>query len=265
MKLSTFAVSIAALTAGAVLAYPRVQASTFEPAAKATPCNTKNACFVQTNHGSGPALKGISVDTMPAAFGSGAIIAQSNTAGAIYAFSKQFYAGEFESAGGNHTYALIAATDSIQGLSFIAEGPVGRVIIDGSGNVYAKGYVVISSDQGNGDHAAFAAATTSASIEDSGTAQLINGAGVVRFDSAFAGVIDVRNGYQVFLTTDGSVRAPLYVAQKFARGFTVRESEGGRSSVFFDYRIVAHRAGASYERLPVVNQPRGPMLQGGNP
>ena len=67
-------------------------------------------------------------------------------------------------------------------------------------------------------------------------------------------------GYQVFLTPDGDVRGPLYVSQKFAGGFTVREAQGGRSSIFFDYRIVAHRAGSSDARLPVIQSPQAPPL-----
>ena len=87
-----------------------------------------------------------------------------------------------------------------------------------------------------------------------------NGAGAVRSDLALSRIIDVQRGYQVFLTPDGDVRGPLYVSQKFAGGFTVREAQGGRSSTFFDYRIVAHRAGSSDARLPAIQSPQAPPL-----
>jgi hypothetical protein len=44
----------------------------------------------------------------------------------------------------------------------------------------------------------------------------------------------------------------LYVAVKYERGFVVREVERGRSSLNFDYRIVAHPYGASDARLPRI-------------
>ena len=264
VKLNALVLSLLALAFGAVLAYPRVQASPLQPDAAPTPCNTTKACFSQTNHGSGSALKGVSLATKLGAFGSGAVLAQSDGAGGIYAFSKQFYGGEFESGAGNGTYALIAATDSTTGVAFIAEGPTGRAYVDASGNEYAPNYFLVSTPSADRAVAAYTAAETRASIEDTGTAQLTNGTGVVRFDAAFSRAIDVRNGYQVFLTPDGDVRAPLYVAQKFARGFTVRESERGRSSIFFDYRVVAQRAGSSDVRLPEIREPALPPLAHGN-
>ncbi len=86
-------------------------------------------------------------------------------------------------------------------------------------------------------------------MEDTGTARLLNGEGAVRFDPAFASTIDASRGYQVFLTPNGDTRG-LYVSAKYEGGFIVRENEHGRSSVHFDYRVVAHPYGASDVRLP---------------
>lgn len=49
------------------------------------------------------------------------------------------------------------------------------------------------------------------------------------------------SAYLVFLTPQGDAN-PLFVAQKMPSGFFVRESKGGRSMLFFDYRIVAQPA-----------------------
>lgn len=258
MKLSTLVFSIAALGAGAVLAYPHVQASPLKPDAAPTPCKTSSACFTETNHGAGSALKGVSLAVKTGAFGSGAIVARADGLGGVYSYSKQFYGGEFENGGAAGTYALIAATDNPNGIAFVAEGPAGAAYIDAAGNVFATDYYILGSPTGASTYAAYAAAGTIASIEDTGSARLVNGAGIVRFDSTFAEAVDVRNGYEVFLNADGPVRAPLYVAQKFARGFTVRESGDSRSSVAFDYRVVARRAGSSDVRLPEITLPRLP-------
>ena len=262
MKLNAVTLAFVGLALGAALAYPNVQASPLEPDAKPTPCKTSKACFSESNQGTGAALKGISVNTTLGPFGSGAIIAQADGLGGIYSFSKQFYGGEFES--GGSSYALIAATDSSSGTAFIAEGPAGRAYIDASGNVFATNYFTLGSDSTHKVVAAYSAATTRASLEDTGTAQLTKGTGAVRFDPAFERAIAVQDGYQVFLTPDGDVRAPLYVAQKFAHGFTVRESQGGRSSILFDYRIVARRAGSPDARLPEIQMPQIPRLVHGN-
>jgi len=45
----------------------------------------------------------------------------------------------------------------------------------------------------------------------------------------------------------------LYVADKTATGFEVRESGGGASSVGFDYRIVAKRTGYEDVRMEKVD------------
>ena len=81
--------------------------------------------------------------------------------------------------------------------------------------------------------------TTSPAIEDTGTAHLVYGSANVYLSPSFARSIDPRYGYQVFLTPGGDTRG-LYVAGKYARGFTVREVQGGRSSFNFDYQVSAH-------------------------
>jgi hypothetical protein len=67
---------------------------------------------------------------------------------------------------------------------------------------------------------------------------LVAGRGYVRLDSALADVIDHRNAYHVFLTPEGDSNG-LYVTQKSPAGFVVREAHGGRSTMAFEYRILA--------------------------
>jgi hypothetical protein len=54
--------------------------------------------------------------------------------------------------------------------------------------------------------------------------------------------------YHVFVTPNGDCKG-LYVAQKSAASFVVRELGGGTSSIAFDYRIMAKRKGFEQARL----------------
>jgi hypothetical protein len=75
-------------------------------------------------------------------------------------------------------------------------------------------------------------------FEDFGTAKLKNGRAVVALDADFAKVIT--RDYRVFLTPEGDCRG-LYVRNKSAARFEVRELAGGKSNVAFSYRIVGRR------------------------
>ena len=213
-------------------------------------------------HGLGPEIEGVSVRPELTHQNQAAIVAQADGLSGVYGFSNLNAGGAFESASGT---SLVAQADAAAGISFAAQGPGGFTIFDGSGNgnfggtVSAAGFITVTAQRGDRANAAYDAASTRPSLEDTGTARLTNGIGIVHFDSALAQAIDVRNGYQVFLTADGDVRG-LYVAQKFARGFVVRESQNGRSSISFDYRIVAHRAGSPDARLPEIQLPVAPHL-----
>jgi|HubBroStandDraft_2_1064218.scaffolds.fasta_scaffold01164_10 hypothetical protein len=155
-----------------------------------------------------------------------------------------------------YTYDIYrsAAADSGQVAETDASGQGSQVYVDGgngvfSGSVTAQAFVQGLRTRDGGDVAASVSLAPVATIEDSGTGRLESGKGIIRFDQAFAGTIDFRSGYQVFLSADGETRG-LYVAAKYERGFVVRETEHGRSSIYFDYRILAHPMGTSDVRLP---------------
>ena len=88
-------------------------------------------------------------------------------------------------------------------------------------------------------------------FEDFGAGQLENGIASVALDSTFAETVSGSSDYHVFLTPEGDCRG-LYVSRKTASGFEVRELGGGRSTVAFDYRIVALRRGFESVRLEDV-------------
>src|SRR5208337_241434 len=92
-------------------------------------------------------------------------------------------------------------------------------------------------------------------FEDFGTAELRRGVATVAIDPTFTETVNTAIEYHVFLTPNGNCHG-LYVARKTATGFEVRELGRRKSSVKFDYRIVARRRGYEKERLEVVEPMR---------
>ena len=99
---------------------------------------------------------------------------------------------------------------------------------------------------------AYAAESASATLDDVGTARMVDGVANVAIDRAFASTIDRSSAYHVFVTPLGESRGWLYVASKTPTGFQVREAQSGRSTLSFDYRIVAHPIDAKNDRLPLA-------------
>jgi hypothetical protein len=106
---------------------------------------------------------------------------------------------------------------------------------------------------------------TAPQVEDVGEAQLSNGRAYVPIDARLADTIDRRTEYHVFVTPEGECNG-LFVTQKTAAGFTVRELHGGRSSLPFEYRIVAKPVdenGARLAALPAETMPKNPARERG--
>lgn len=89
-------------------------------------------------------------------------------------------------------------------------------------------------------------------FEDFGTAQLEKGKAQVKLESVFAETVNPDLSYHVFLTPNGNCRG-LYIAEKTATGFVVRELGGGKSTISFDYRVVVRRKG--YEKVRLAEVP----------
>jgi hypothetical protein len=85
-------------------------------------------------------------------------------------------------------------------------------------------------------------------FEDAGSGQLSGGEAVVNIESVFGETINTGVVYHVFLTPNGDCKG-LYVAQKSAGSFVVKELGGGTSNIAFDYRIMAKRKGFEQVRL----------------
>jgi len=158
--------------------------------------------------------------------------------------------------GVSNTVPIIAENDVAQSVAYI----------DSSGNVFAHGSYNHYSRTRDGETAmGFGSESTAPTIEDDGTAQLINGEAYVSLDPAFAKAIDVSHAYHVMLTPDGDTRG-LFVANKSVTGFEVREVQGGRSSISFDYHIYAREFGRADQHMTTFfgrppGEPKLPVLR----
>lgn len=121
--------------------------------------------------------------------------------------------------------------------------------IDGNGNVYYHGSLINFARTRDGNIAdTFETTSTTPSIEDNGTARLSFGIAHVALNPAFARTIDPGRPYQVMITPGGDTRG-LYVMQKGSTYFTVREVEGGHSSISFDYHVYATKLGYANNQM----------------
>lgn len=124
--------------------------------------------------------------------------------------------------------------------------------VDGKGNVsYSGGLSGLAKTARGGTARSFSPNSTQPTVEDSGTAQLVRGVAIVRLDPTFAASIEPTAAYRVFVTPDGDTHG-LFVAGKTAGGFVVRESQAGRSTVTFDYRILATSLGAAGQHMSML-------------
>jgi hypothetical protein len=127
--------------------------------------------------------------------------------------------------------------------------------INVSGTITCNGTVVtaVSANSGARKVALYSVQSPENWFEDFGSGALTNGAATITLDPAFTQTVNTGTEYHVFLTPNGDSKG-LYVSQKTATSFEVREQGGGISNVAFDYRIVAKRVGYEKVRLADVTE-----------
>jgi hypothetical protein len=171
-------------------------------------------------------------------------------------------AGYFENNSGSDTNSsgatLYAENDSgdESTLIFAAEGFAGDdCAITTGGDLSCSGTVGGAVRGGDGARKVMVHAVQSPEnwFEDFGSGTLANGAATVALDPTFASTVNTTTDYHVFLTPRGECEG-LYIANTTATSFEVRELHHGSSSVAFDYRIVAKRAGYENQRLEDVTE-----------
>jgi hypothetical protein len=139
-------------------------------------------------------------------------------------------------------------------LAFDVKGPNfgGECSVDVSGNLFCTGTLGAAvNGKGNKKIGLYTMQSSEDWIEDFGSGALTGGVATIPLESRFAKTISGQANYHVFLTPAGDCDG-LYIANRTATSFEVRELKSGTSSVQFDYRIVAHRKGFDTARLPDV-------------
>jgi hypothetical protein len=201
--------------------------------------------------------------------GAGVFGASSSSGVGVYGYSASGMGGAFYS--GNSGYAAYADGEiAYYGLTpsngialelFNTSNVHSAVFsVDGEGDVDYKGNLLHeSATAGGASVRSFSPNSTQPTVEDTGTAQLVRGAAVVRLDPTFAASIEPAAGYRVFVTPGGETNG-LFVVGKSAAGFVVRESHAGRSTVPFDYRIVGTAFGKARQHMAMLSPAEGRTL-----
>jgi hypothetical protein len=129
-----------------------------------------------------------------------------------------------------------------------------------SGTIKGGTALLVRHHTSSGQHVlSYASESATATIEDVGTARMFAGVANVAIPVDFASVMDRNSTYYVFLTPLGDTRG-FYVSIKTPSAFQVRETERGRDTLSFDYRIVAHPFDAENDRLPLAPAMRRPRI-----
>jgi hypothetical protein len=135
-----------------------------------------------------------------------------------------------------------------------------------SGNVYVTGALTVAGAKSaavrgaGGLQRVYSVESPESWFEDFGSGELSSGSATVSLEPGFAAIVS--RDYRVFLTPLGESNS-LYVSSKSGSGFAVHESNGGKSNVGFDYRVVARRrdiAGGRLERVDAPALPGVPSL-----
>lgn len=145
------------------------------------------------------------------------------------------------------------------GTVIVAQGSGGTCTISAKGDTSCTGALksAVKANTGDGAEAVETYAVQSAEnwFEDAGSGELVNGVARVNLEPLFGQTVNTGIEYHVLLTPDGDCNG-LYVTNKTATGFEVHELSGGRSSIAFEYRIMAKRVGHETERLVHVTLPK---------
>jgi hypothetical protein len=185
--------------------------------------------------------------TSPAGFG---VLGQSSTGAGVF--------GDSTSAGGYGVYGRSTSGVGVFGTttSGYAGAFNGPVTVTGSFTV-TGGPKSAAVPHPDGTHRRLYCVEAPESwFEDVGGGQLVSGRGQVTLDQDFAAVVRT-DAYRVFVMPEGDCRG-LFVANKTATGFEVRELQNGTSTIGFSYRIVAKRKDIAGPRLERVELPRPP-------
>ena len=177
----------------------------------------------------------------------------------VYGTADDANAGVFFNNSPSTYYTLRALNFDSSGYPFAAGNSSNSTgcQIDPAGNFSCTGSknAVVPLDGGKRKVAMSAIESPENWFEDFGSAQLINGVAVIQLDRDFIQTVNTEKDYRVFPVPNGDCRG-LYVTNKSANSFEVRELGGGASNIRFDYRITAIRR--KYETVRFADHTNDP-------
>ncbi len=209
----------------------------------------------------------------------------------VYGYSGAGYGGEF--ADGNGDFGVVGnETDGFGGWFLDAAGDYGRIgdALDGAAGVFdntagtfmyisygSSGYITNGTkstevkDESNQERLLFCNESPEVMFEDYGEGQLTNGKAHITLDPLFAKNVSITSKHplRVYVQLEGDCKG-VYVTNKSANGFDVKELSQGTSYVSFQWHIICNRAneaGADRnyadKRFPVG--PGAPAMAKANP
>lgn len=141
-----------------------------------------------------------------------------------------YYGGYFYSGGSssNSSYAYAGARFNGTNYKIIGNGAVSTIVEGASSNDSPK--------------VMFAPEAPEVLLEDYGTGKLVNGTANISIDPIFTKniIVNTNHPLKVFIQLEGDCNG-VYVTNKTANGFTVKELQNGNSNVSFSWHIVANR------------------------
>ncbi len=151
--------------------------------------------------------------------------------------------------------AFLNVSDVPGNPALLAGSDIGSCTIDGAGDMGCTGLITgqLPAQGGARRVSLYAMQSPENWFEDFGSGRLSNGSAIITLDPAFAETVNTSADYKVFPVPNGDCKG-LYIAEKTASGFVVRELGGGRSNTAFDYRIVAKRKGFENVRMEDVTE-----------
>jgi hypothetical protein len=163
------------------------------------------------------------------------------------------------STSGNGVYGQVSAAAQA-GVVGRQQDASGNFAVFGFGNIAATGTKSALVPAENGAYRKlYCMESPECWFEDFGVATLTGGSAQVALDPLFAGTV-LTTEYYVFLVPEGDCKG-LFVGARSATGFSVRELQGGTSTLQFSYRIVARRKDVAAPRLALVTAPQVPTAR----
>ena len=136
------------------------------------------------------------------------------------------YGGYFDANTSTTDYVFVGARNNNTSYKVLGGGSVSTMVKDDEGN----------------NRILHATETPEILFEDFGTGKLINGVAYIDLDPVFSKNIFVseKHPMKVFIQLEGDSKG-VYVSEKSAKGFSVKELQNGSSNVSFSWNVVANR------------------------